>query len=301
MLCSSLYKVQRFEPLENLLSHYIGTNTYLLGRGSSRILLDTAQGLPQWSTSIEKVLKDQSATISTCLLTHWHHDHVSGVSNLYKLQPSVKLYKNRPELNPDNILDVSQVLPIEDGQTFKSADFEVTAIYAPGHTQDMMCLLVTASEDESEVGSLFTSDNVLGHGTAVFENLGQYISSLATMKSRIGAGKRAYPGHGAVIENGAERIEGYMQHRKLREDEAVNVLRYGRTSKPGESDEMGKDIAAKEWGSMEMVKVIYKDVPENLHEPAEHGLKMVLQKLKQDGTVTQTSGGKWRISEKAIL
>jgi endoribonuclease LACTB2 len=165
----------------------------------------------------------------------------------------------------------------------------------------MMCLLVTASEDESEVGSLFTSDNVLGHGTAVFENLGQYISSLATMKSRIGAGKRAYPGHGAVIENGAEMVEGYVQHRKMREDEAVNVLRYGRTSKPGEGDEMGKKIMAKEWGSMEMVKVIYRDVPENLHEPAEHGLKMVLQKLKEDGTVIQMTGGKWRISEKAIL
>lgn len=217
------------------------------------------------------------------------------------MQPDAKVYKNKPDLNPDNILDVSNVSAIEDGQTFSSAKFEVTAVHTPGHAADHMCLLVTASEDESEIGSLFTADNVLGHGTAVFENLGQYMSSLSLLRSKIGEGKRAYPGHGAVIEDGAERIEGYIQHRKMREEEAVNVLRHGRTSKPEESNEMGKEVNAKEWDSMEMVKVIYKDVPENLHEPAEHGLKLVLQKLKDDGTVAQTAGGKWRIGERAIL
>jgi ribonuclease/clavin/mitogillin len=273
----------------------------LLGRGPKRILFDTAQGLPQWATSLEKVLKDHSTSVSTCLLSHWHHDHISGVADLYTIQPDTKVYKNKPDLNPDNILDVSKVSPIEEGQTFTSEDFEVTAVHAPGHAADHMCLLVTASNDESEIGSLFTADNVLGHGTAVFENLGQYIATLSLLRSKIGPGKRAYPGHGAVIEDGGERIDGYIQHRKMREEEAVNVLRYGRTSNPEGSNEMGKEVVAKEWGSMEMVKVIYKDVPENLHEPAEHGLKMVLQKLKEDGTVTQGAGGKWRIGEKAIL
>lgn len=274
-----------------------GTNTYLLGRGSKRILLDTGQGLLQWASSLEKVLKHHSTSVSTCLLSHWHHDHISGVSDLYKLQPDAKVYKNKPDLNPDNILDVSKVSPLEDGQTFTSEDFEVTAVHAPGHAADHMCLLITASNDESEIGSLFTADNVLGHGTAVFENLGQYISTLSLLRSKIGPRKRAYPGHGAVIEDGGKRIEEYIQHRKMREDEAVNVLKYGRTSKP---EEMGKEIVAREWGTMEMVKVIYRDVPENLHEPAEHGLKMVLQKLDEDGTVTE-AGGKWRIGKKAIL
>jgi ribonuclease/clavin/mitogillin len=220
------------------------------------------------------------------------------VSDLYKLQPDAQVHKNKPSLNPDNILDISKVSPIADGQTFTSGDFEVTAVHAPGHAADHMCLLITASNDESEIGSLFTADNVLGHGTAVFENLGQYIATLSLLRSKIGPGKRAYPGHGAVIEDGGERIDGYIQHRKMREDEAVNVLKYGRTVKP---EEMGMEVVARDWGSMEMVKVIYKDVPESLHEPAEHGLKMVLQKLKEDGTVTEGVGRKWRIGEKAIL
>ena len=300
---SSHYKVRPANSFHGAHTHnYLtGTNTYLLGRGPKRILLDTAQGFPQWATSLEKVLKEHSTSVSTCLLSHWHHDHVSGVPDLQKINPDAKLYKNRPELNPDSILDASQVLPISDGQKFSSAQFELTAIHTPGHTQDHMSFLISASDDASEIGALFTADNVLGHGTAVFENLGQYMSSLSTMKSRIGKGKRAYPGHGAVIEDGEERIEGYIQHRKMREHEAVNVLKYGRTSKPEESSELGKEIVVKEWGSMEMVKVIYKDVPENLHEPAEHGLKMVLEKLKGDGTVTQTGSGKWMIGEKSIL
>ena len=40
---------------------------------------------------------------------------------------------------------------------------------------------------------MFTGDNVLGHGTAVFEDLTVYLDSLSRMREQFRG--RAYPGH----------------------------------------------------------------------------------------------------------
>ncbi|KIW43454.1 uncharacterized protein PV06_04555 [Exophiala oligosperma] len=321
-----------------------GTNTYLLGRGASRLLIDTGQGEKRWLDTLSSVLHKQNATVQKCLLTHWHHDHVGGVKDLRSLPSSseAEIYKNTPTLNPDNLLDPSKVHDITNGQRFSTSTpdgtFEVEAVHTPGHAKDHMCFLVTSSPDPNEIGALFTADNVLGHGTAVFEDLGQYLDSLNLMKRRVlelssssaeTEKKKAYPGHGAVIEDATGKIDEYIAHRRMREDEALNVLRYGSVKKSGSGDEvvhdsittvgesdgedattttttttanLGKEVVVgKEWESMEMVKVIYRHYPESLFKPAEYGLLMVLEKLRRDGKVVKTDAGKWRVSEKATL
>ena len=130
---------------------------------------------------------------------------------------------------------------------------------------------------------MFTGDNVLGHGTAVFEDLATYLSSLHSMKSQFAG--RAYPGHGPVIEDGRARIEEYMKHRAQREDEVLGVLR-------------GEEEAKT---AREVVKVVYRDVPENLHEPAERGVVQVLRKLEGEGKVAREGDERWRVAGKAAL
>ena len=44
-----------------------------------------------------------------------------------------------------------------------------------------------------EESAMFTGDNVLGHGTAVFEELAVYLDSLSRMREQFRG--RAYPGH----------------------------------------------------------------------------------------------------------
>jgi glyoxylase-like metal-dependent hydrolase (beta-lactamase superfamily II) len=321
-----------------------GTNTYLLGHGQRRLLIDTGQGEKQWLETLSAVLRQQSpqpATVSTCILTHWHHDHVGGVKDLEKLcedaadsDGGVKVFKNQPTLNPDGILDPDRVTDITDGQRFRTEAtenefFEIEAVHTPGHAKDHMCFIVTASPDPAEVGSMFTADNVLGHGTAVFEDLHTYLETLALMKNRVEESvtntgvkkRRAFPGHGAVIEDAVAKIDEYIAHRRMREEEALNVLRYGTVKRPDEtvrpvhdslspddeSDDdvsrgLGKEIASgKEWESLEMVRVIYTHYPESLYKPAEFGLLMVLEKLRRDGKVIKTPTGKWTVSEKAAL
>ena len=59
-----------------------------------------------------------------------------------------------------------------------------------------------------------------------------------------------------------------------------------------------RDIG-KEATSMELVKVVYKDVPENLHVPAANGVVQALRKLKSEGKVAQRQHERWQIVDKA--
>jgi ribonuclease/clavin/mitogillin len=99
-------------------------------------------------------------------------------------------------------------------------------------------------------------------------------------------GGRAYPGHGAVIEDGKAKISDYIRHRQLREDQVVQVLK-------SRGDGEG-------WSSMEIVKVIYRDVPETLHLPAHGGIMQVLGKLDGEEKIEEVDG-KWRVKGRSAL
>jgi endoribonuclease LACTB2 len=237
------------------------------------------------------------------------------VEDLQALDSNITLHKHNPSYDPQSKLGSVSINPINDGQRFSTASgLELQALHTPGHTKDHMCFLITSSPDPSEIGSIFTADNVLGHGTAVFEDLAAYLTSLQTMHNALPSDKtvKAFPGHGAVISDARAKITEYIEHRHMREQEALNVLKYGTptpppSSSPENSNSEAADVGGlevvtgKEWGSMEMVKVIYRHYPENLWEPAEFGLLMVLEKLRGEGRVEKGSQGGWIVTEKAAL
>ena len=146
-----------------------------------------------------------------------------------------------------------------------------------------MCFLL------EEEGALFTGDNVLGHGTAVFEDLAVYLASLEKMRALDGFTGRAYPGHGEVIADGVEKCAEYVRHRRRREEEVLGVL-------GGEGEAVDEGLTAGE-----VVKVVYKDVPVALHGPAEGGVVQVLRKLEGEGKVTKGTLGRWTVVGKAVL
>ncbi|EQB54234.1 metallo-beta-lactamase superfamily protein [Colletotrichum gloeosporioides Cg-14] len=245
-----------------------GTNTYLLGRGSRRILIDTGEGLPSWTAAVKSTLEQEEATIETVLITHWHRDHQGGIQQLLELSPNSKIFKNQPEEGQSDITD---------GQKFAVDGVSLTAVFTPGHTVDHMAFVL------EEEDAMFTADNVLGQGTAVFEDLATYLNSLEKMRHLFKG--RAYPGHGPVIDNGPSKIMEYINHRKTREEQVIRTLRSKRNVGPdgGPSDA---------WTPMELVKVIYRDVPEELHVPASSGVIQILEKLEREDRVSQ-SGERW--------
>ncbi|KAL1838178.1 hypothetical protein VTJ49DRAFT_2959 [Mycothermus thermophilus] len=152
-----------------------GTNTYLLGTGPSRLLIDTGEGKPSWLATLRRVLAEEGegTTLAGVLLTHWHRDHVGGVADILREWPGTRVYKRRRADGEDEEQhgeggDVAgwKALDIADGQRFCVPGASLTAVYTPGHTTDHT-VFVWEEED-----ALFTGDNVLGHGTSVFEDLG---------------------------------------------------------------------------------------------------------------------------------
>lgn len=158
-----------------------------------------------------------------------------------------------------------------------------------------MCFLLLNAA--GTLKGLFTGDNVLGHGTAVFEDLGTYMRTLEVMRAALGEGEDKvplYPGHGAVVEDGRGKLSEYIEHRAMRERQILDVL----SGKRGTSERQKR----KGFTSMEIVKVVYGDVPESLHIPAEGGVRQVLRKLEEEGRVVceEDLGDKrWKLSGSA--
>ena len=230
---------------------------------------------------MKDTLLEEKATVASAIITHWHHDHVSGIPHLLELSPKTTVFKNQPtEYQQD----------IQDGQRFQVEGATLRAVFSPGHTQDHMSLVL------EEEDAMFTGDNVLGHGTAVYEDLLTYLQSLEKMREQFKG--RAYPGHGAVIEDGPAKILEYTRHRQQRENQVIQVLKSSKSSPGIEANVDEVD----DWTSMEIVKIIYKDVPENLHMPANGGVVQILRKLEEEEKVVEDQKtGRWRLRDRAAL
>lgn len=244
-------------------------------------MVDTGEGKPSWIAALKDTLLKEDATIGKAIITHWHHDHTGGIKHLLELSPDAIIYKNEPSDGQQDI---------QDGQSFQVDGASLRAVFSPGHTQDHMSLVL------EEEDAMFTGDNVLGHGTAVFEDLLTYLQSLEKMRGQFWG--RAYPGHGAVIEDGPSKILEYIRHRQQRENQVIQVLKSSKASGGAEVNVNEVD----DWTSMEIVKIIYKDVPESLHIPANGGIVQILHKLEEEEKVVEDSKtGTWRLRNRAAL
>lgn len=161
-----------------------GTNTYLLGTGEKwdiifyilncarfwlftnscrRILLDTGDSNKAlFIENLKNVLNSEKASIETILLTHWHHDHIGGVTdvlNILDASAKCKVWKYPRTDAPDVYDEIPKSLELHklsNGQEFTVNGASVKVIYTPGHTTDHVVL--TLKEDNS----LFSGDCILG-------------------------------------------------------------------------------------------------------------------------------------------
>jgi len=160
----------------------------------------------------------------------------------------------------------------------------VRVLHTPGHTKDSICLHIPQDH------ALYTADSVLGQGTAVFEDLSEYLASLQKMLDfNNGDPETAYlpvyPGHGPVVPKGKDLIKTYIQHRLEREEQIVKVLKM--SPPPNEED---PDTPAKYWTTWTIVTVMYASYPESLWPAAAHSVELHLRKLENDGVVRRVGG-----------
>ncbi len=208
-----------------------GTNTYVVGTGHHRIIVDTSGGEPAWAEMIASVLKSMDISLSCVLLTHWHGDHTGGVPDLLRLYPHLNdsIYKNDPDKGQQNIAD---------GQVFQVEGATVRAIHVPGHSEDHMCFILEQEQ------AMFTGDNILGHGTSAVEDLGTFMASLKKMYAQNCA--IGYSAHGVTITNLPAKIARELSQKLRRERQVMQAL--GRVRSRGEKSATVKDLVTEIYG-----------------------------------------------------
>lgn len=246
-----------------------GTNTYLIGTGKRRILLDTGDGqVPEYFDLLQSVLKEHQVTLDQIILTHWHPDHVGGVETIQQsINKDCKIYKF--PIADKSTAEERKFEVLSDGQQLTTEGAQLKVYHTPGHTTDHVILHLI------EENALFSGDCILGEGTAVFEDLHDYMNSLKTILNIEPA--IIYPGHGPTVEDPIQKIQYYIHHRNERENQILEFL------------------TSANWKCtpMDIVKGIYIDLDPSLYLAAERNVELHLKKLQKEGKVKNTATTLW--------
>jgi glyoxylase-like metal-dependent hydrolase (beta-lactamase superfamily II) len=278
-----------------------GTNTYLVGTGRRRILIDTGEGAPAYIGELRAAMHAHGVDEIACILiTHHHRDHVGGIADIRRaFGGDVDVWKRRRQCGgttddgdkegasvDGDIEGGVRYRWLHDGQEWTCDGARIQALTTPGHTDDHVAFMLLPSDDETNTSSsssssngsdgsgsvpVFTGDCVLGCGTAVFDDLHTYLRSLRRLldaQPRIGV---VLPGHGPTLDaaTGRQRIEAYIAHRRLREVQIVNALR----------------ARAASMTAMDVVDVVYAGIPRLMRGAAEHNVVQHLLALHRDKRV----------------
>jgi endoribonuclease LACTB2 len=250
------------------------TNCYIVG-GDEMVVIDPGSPYPDQQAALDHVVArfiEQGRRFREIFITHLHPDHIGGVTHLAE-KFSLPVAAHRltaeavgDEVRVDRFIEDGEVIELSEAST--GLTWRLRAMWTPGHARGHLSFY------EERTGSLLTGDCVVGFGTVVIAppegNMNDYLASLRRYLAlpRLTA---LMPGHGPVIADARGRIEEYIAHRHDREKQIVSAMQAGASAIP------------------QIVKAVYTDVPEDMHQLAELSVLAHLEKLEGEGRVTRAS------------
>jgi glyoxylase-like metal-dependent hydrolase (beta-lactamase superfamily II) len=233
-----------------------GTNTYLIGEPPIAVL-DPGPAIPVHLEAIASSV----TRLETVFVTHTHPDHSPGASRLAARTGARLVGRSPPSDGRQDESFVSDHEPARD-ERFEVGGLHLRAIDTPGHASNHVCYLL------EEEGLLFSGDHVLDGVTPVIlapdGDMAAYLEALRRLKTY---GLRAIaPGHGRILSQPREVIDGVIAHRERRERKVLASLE-----------------ALRRATLEQLLPRVYDDVRAELHELARFSLEAHLIKLEREG------------------
>lgn len=259
-----------------------GTNTYLIGGGSSVAVLDPGPEDPRHLQAI--LAATAGERITHILVSHTHRDHSPNARELARLTRAPTLahgpHATPPEAGQEGGDHAFQPdIRLADGEAVEGGDWRVTALFTPGHCGNHLCFALDGT------GILFSADHVMSWSTSVVSppdgSMRDYMASLGKLRLREGVDRLYLPGHGPKLPDPMPFLDALSAHRQKRESRIIAALREHGPA-PLEA----------------LVGPVYGPLDPRLVRAAGRSMLANLLMLEEDG-IASGEGGAWRLLRQA--
>jgi glyoxylase-like metal-dependent hydrolase (beta-lactamase superfamily II) len=226
---------------------FLGTNTYLVGRGRVAVI-DPGPADQRHLAAIAEATRGERVT--HILITHSHRDHCDGARPLQALlggeilsfgptggsrgasAPGLGGAFVDPAFAPDRAL--------KDGDVVKAGGVTLDVLHTPGHAPDHLCFALVGQR------TVFTGDHVMGWNTTVIAppegSMASFLASLEKLMRR--HDKMFLPGHGGRVQTPQRVVKAYIMHRQWREQTILACLEDGVSTIPRIVDKLYGELDA---------------------------------------------------------